>query len=427
MTITVPLSKHSTQMISFPGIDLPPEFTLPAYHGRSILNIPSSISRLFGIPPIHSSALDDEILSPSDGGIKRVIFILVDALAVHRFNNWFLDGELLLWRNLLKSGSVSEITSIAPSTTCAALTTLWTGHSTAEHGVAGYELWLKQYGLVANMITHAPMSYRNGDAALEKAGFNAETVLQVPKLGEYLEQHGVTTCAFQPYTIANSGLSKTFMHGAEIHPFGTEAECWVNMRKLIEERREDKLLLWTYRGQYDHLSHVYGPDDERSELFLRNFSDSLEYDLINRLSPELKKGTLLILTADHGQINVPKNPDFHLVNHPEFLNCLHINPTGEGRLTYLHLKPGKESTVRDYVEATWPGQFILHKSADLLNSGFFGPGEPMMDIHNRLGDFTMIAKGTSYLWWADEEMPLSGRHGGLTAEEMLVPFFAVRL
>jgi len=162
-------------------------------------------------------------------------------------------------------------------------------------------------------------------------------------------------------------------------------------------------------------------------LFFMNFNHSLEQDFLMRLSPELRKGTLLILTADHGQIHIDPDPIFDLVNHPEFMNCLHIKPTGEGRLTYLHLKPGQEQTLRDYVQATWPDMFIIRRSSDLLDAGFFGPGIPMTDIHNRLGDLTMIAKGQSYLWWSDEENPLKGRHGGLTSDEMLVPLAAVRL
>jgi len=51
----------------------------------------------------------------------------------------------------------------------------------------------------------------------------------------------------------------------------------------------------------------------------------------------------------------------------------------------------------------------------------------MADINNRIGDLTMIAKGHHYLWWADKENPLLGRHGGLSSQDMVVPFLAARL
>jgi len=53
-----------------------------------------------------------------------------------------------VWKRLEQQGLLAPLTSIVPSTTAAALTSLWTGRSAAEHGIAGYELWLKEYGIV---------------------------------------------------------------------------------------------------------------------------------------------------------------------------------------------------------------------------------------------------------------------------------------
>ncbi len=410
-----------------PGLNLPKEFILPAYHNQSILNIPASICEFFEIPIIHASPLRPEIISPLQGGVRRVLVILMDALALHRFTSWLLDKKLPIWTQLLQSGILAPITSIVPSTTSSAITTLWTGRTVAEHGVAGYELWLKQYGLVANMIQQAPMSYKGGGAHLEKAGFEAETTFSFPKLGEHLRQHGILPYSFQHYSIAHSGLSRTFIKDVTISPFGTQSECWVNLRTLIESKKDEKLYLWTYWSEYDTLSHRYGPDNERSELDFINFSRNFEQNFLNRLSAELRDGTLLILTADHGQVHTEKNPHFNLKNHPTFLDCLHIKPTGENRLIFLHVRPGKEKILREYIENTWAGQFILVKSKKLLDQGLFGSGDPMPDMINRIGDYTLIAKNEGYLWWSEDENPLLGRHGGLTPQEMLVPFMAVRL
>ena len=38
-----------------------------------------------------------------------------------------------------------------------------------------------------------------------------------------------------------------------------------------------------------------------------------------------------------------------------------------------------------------------------------------------------VAKGSAYWWWANAENALYGRHGGLSADEMLVPLLAARL
>jgi hypothetical protein len=57
----------------------------------------------------------------------------------------------------------------------------------------------------------------------------------------------------------------------------------------------------------------------------------------------------------------------------------------------------------------------------------FGPGEAHPRLYERLGDLILIPHRNAYLWWADKENILLGRHGGLHPDEMLVPFLAVRL
>jgi len=411
----------------FSGIEFPENFILPAYEGQSILNIPATVCQAFGIPPIHSVPLRQEVFPINTQNIKRIIIILMDGLALSRFTSWMEEGKIPAWNRLLQSGHLAPITSISPSTTSAAITTLWTGHSAAEHGVMGYEVWLKKYGVVTNMITQGPMSFKKGHAHLDQAGFVAETELDIPKLGEHLAKYGVHTYSFQHYSIANSGLSRTFMNAVNIYPYANEAECWVNVRELIAAKKKEKLYLWTYWSSLDGLGHIYGPDDERTQTYFSNFSRNLEENLINRLTPELRDGTLLLFTADHGQVSTIKNPLFSLSNHPEFIDCLHIKPTGESRFTYLHVKPGKETTLRDYIASTWPEKFVVMESQKLLNSGLFGPGVPMNDIYNRIGDITLLARDQNYLWWSDEENPLIGRHGGLSALDMIVPFVAIPL
>jgi hypothetical protein len=48
-------------------------------------------------------------------------------------------------------------------------------------------------------------------------------------------------------------------------------------------------------------------------------------------------------------------------------------------------------------------------------------------LADRLGDLIVIARKDAYLWWADKDNPLIGRHGGLSEQEMVVPFLSVEL
>jgi hypothetical protein len=83
--------------------------------------------------------------------------------------------------------------------------------------------------------------------------------------------------------------------------------------------------------------------------------------------------------------------------------------------------------VREYVQSTWPDCFSLLDSYDAIEAGVFGPGEPHPRLHERVGDLIVAWRQDAYLWWSEKENHLFGRHGGLSPEEMLVPFLAVRL
>jgi hypothetical protein len=411
-----------------PGLDLGDGFIYPKYDDQSILNVPASICQLMGIPHVSATPLNPEILSPFGGGTQKVILILMDALPLHNLQNWMADDKGMVWNHLMADGLLAPLTSIAPSTTSAAITTLWTGNSPAEHGIAGYELWLREFGVVANMIEHKPITYRGGGGSLSRAGFSPETFLPVPPITKHFEKHGVLPYAFQHYSIINSGLSQMFMEGANRQSFRTAADLWVSLRHLFDQSTNDRMYTWVYWGAVDGLSHFYGPDDDRPKAEFAAFSSAFERFFINELSASAKKDTLVILISDHGQILTDKtNAHFDLRNHPEFTGLLHMLPTGENRLAFLYVRSGQIESVKEYIERAWPNQFVVLESTLALKNGLFGPGEPYKRLPERLGDLIAIARGDAFWWWATKKNPIIGRHGGMSPGEMLVPFLAARL
>jgi hypothetical protein len=411
-----------------PGLDLPDGLIHPRYDGGSILNLPTTITDLFGAPPPGTAGpLSPEIYGPLKDladGADRIVMILMDALALHRLRNWIARGQAPLWERLAETGFLAPITSVLPSTTSTALPTIWSGLSPAEHGQVGYELWLKEYGVVANMITHT--SFRV-PGRLEEAGFDPAKALPGPTLGWQLAVEGVRTFAFQHYTIANSGLSRMFLKDSQVIAFGEAAELMANLRVLIEDAPRERRFIGVYWGGVDNLSHTYGPDDERPADDFAHFSAALERFLIDRLKPDARGRTLLLLKADHGQIHTPKDPYYYLDSHPGLARRLPILPTGENRLVYLHVRPGQMEAVREYLDKTFRGRFAQLDPGYAVECGLFGPGEPHPRLHDRLGDLMAVALGDSFLWWGNGDSTIYGRHGGMTPEEMLVPFLAARL
>jgi len=414
------------RLTRIPDLDLGPGAIFPAYGGLSILNLPASLCGWLGAPDLPHPPLS---LAGLDGLAERalqVVVLLIDAVPLERFRS-ALDRSPASLRALEREGLFAPLTSVVPSTTTAALTTLWTGRSPAEHGQLGYELFLREYGVVANMLNHSPMSLDHQSGLLHRAGFVPETALPVPTLGSRLAAAGAEAHAFLPHAIRGSGLSRMHLTAARSHGYATPTDLWTGVRELVEVRAEHRRLIWVYYGEVDALSHRYGPGSEQAESELGAVLESFQRVFHAQLAAELRRQTLVVFLSDHGQIVTRKDPNFELKSHPALARRLHMQPTGENRLAYLFIRPGQVEAVAEYFSRTWPTAFRLLPSDHALDAGLFGPGPPAPFALDRLGDRVAISQGDAYLWWAPKENVLVGRHGGISPDEMIVPFLAARL
>ena len=410
-----------------PGLELGGDLIYPDYEGRSLLNVPASICRWLGAPTLGAKPLVSQFTQTLENKYQNVILILIDALSLERLTTLVNAGSLPVWGKLAEKGILAPLTSITPSTTASALTSLWTGTGAAEHGIVGYEIWMKEYGMVVNAILHAPISFQGDVGSLRKAGFDPETFIEPTLLGTHLTNHGIQVYAFQHHSITRSGLSRILLQDVTVNPFRTQSDLWVNARNVLENNPNGRKYIWIYWGEVDYLSHNYGPDDERTIGELAIFSTSFKELFLDRLKPEIRRDTLLILMADHGQIKTQPDPHYDLRNHPNLVRRLHMMPTGENRLAYLFLRPGQGEAAREYIERTWPGQFSFLDPIFAVESGLFGPGKLHSRLYDRLGDLIVVSKSEAFLWWSSKPDHLKGRHGGLSADEMLIPFLAAGL
>jgi hypothetical protein len=199
------------------------------------------------------------------------------------------------------------------------------------------------------------------------------------------------------------------------------------VRELVQAPAEGRRLIWAYYGEIDALSHRYGPDSERAESEFVAVLEAYHRLFLDRLAPDERRATGIVFLSDHGQIATSPDPNYEISRHPSLARRLHMQPTGENRLAYLFIRPGQVEAVSEYFARTWPQGFHLLPSEYALENGLLGPGEPAPATRERLGDRMAIAQGNAFLWWAAKENVLIGRHGGISADEMLVPFLAARL
>ncbi len=400
---------------------------LPYYDGLSLVNIPGTVAELLGAPAFGRGPLDPSILAGLGGPYQKVIFLLVDALGYTLLENLMASDPGLVWAQLRKAGVYSPITSVCPSTTASALTTLWTGVPPAAHGIIGYEMWVKEFGIIVNNILHSPAAARGDVGGLSRAGFNPHDFLDMPLLGPHLRAAGVTPTAFIHYSIAHSGLSVMQMEDVDVAPYVDEADLGVGLADFLNGRAGERDYVYVYYSDVDTLMHRFTSNDQRVALQFSAFSNLFQQAFLDRLTPEVREETVLLLAADHGSMPTPISPRYDLANHPELLSYLVMKPTCEHRLAFFYIKPGFEKEVRGYIERTWPGEFLLLNSQDALDAGLFGQMPFKAQTPDRVGDLIAAAKGQAYFWWAPTLNHMHGRHGGLSRQEMLVPFLAVPL
>ncbi|MFZ3080435.1 MAG: alkaline phosphatase family protein [Bellilinea sp.] len=406
-----------------PGLDAGPTAVYPAYDGYSLPNLSASVCQWLGQSTLGAMPLAPAYLESLGKRYQHVIVMLVDGLGLNLFETFL---EQTPWRNWLPDSLLAPLTSVSPSTTATALTSLWTGAYPSEHGILGYELWLKEYGLIANMIQHSPAAFNGDVGGLQRASFDPANFLPTPRLGQHLSTGGVDVFALQPAAIARSGLSTMLLTGAEVVGYRNLSDLWVTLDHLLQRQRGRTTYATVYWSDVDELSHRFGPQDERVVLEFETFSRTLQ-NFVFRLQKRAQGDTLLVMLADHGQIHTPLNPRYELHRYPDLLADLVMAPSGENRLPYFFLRPGRAEHARAVIQKTWPDEFLIVASEAALSAGLFGPGQSYARTPERLGDWVLIPQGGTYMWWANKENPLHGRHGGLSPQEMLVPFWAMEI
>ncbi len=413
---------------------LPEEFILPNYDGYSITNLAATIAQMLDVELVNAAPpLPAELWADMASGVRRVVMVILDAVGYLHLQRIMAESKKnSAFRLLAQAGRFVPLTSVFPSTTVAALTTIWTGQTPIDHGFLGTKLLLGEQGLLANMLALGPAVHRNPGAILEW-GWDPEEFVTVPSLGQQLTANGVQTIAHTHLPFIGGGLTRIFLRGMEtVRGHVDFSDMWINLRHALSEHAPspDPLFVSGYWGGIDNTAHVYGPEAEFFQTAMRHLDRSLEEDFLTRLPAAAREGTLLIITADHGQTTTPPEQIVHLSDHPDLQRTLLIPPAAEPRAAYFYVRPGQTESLRAYVAEHLGGRFLLLETERVLNAGLFGPlngTQPTPEIRARLGDALLLARDNSRLLVKKEPVPFHGHHGSLTPEEMLVPLLMVRL
>ena len=370
----------------------------PKYDGLSISNIGSFIldnfnvqNQLTKLKIVQSLNLDRK---------RKVVLLLIDALGFKLLN--FAKGKTHLeaFEEIEKNGILSILTSVFPSTTSTALPSIYTGSAPSEHGVLGYRFYAKEFGDIINPLFEKLSVDRNS-----RIRYDANWLIPNKTIFEYLNDANIPNYSL----LKNEYLSSTFDRAVYR---GSKEIGYITLSDLLfhieEQLKLDAVFINAYWWSVDALSHHYGPyssavinEIKMLDLFLKE------------LIKVIDKDTLLIITADHGQIESIPNTVLDLSKMEASKNIL--LPITDVRAPYLYTN-GK----LDKKELESFKNLLIMEKDEVFKKGLFGEEEKFKD---RIGDLVILIKDGSTISYISDpnEVSLVGKHGNLTEEEMFVP------
>ncbi|MEB2288340.1 MAG: alkaline phosphatase family protein [Anaerolineae bacterium] len=401
------------------------EIVFPYYAGLSIRNLAHTVVRLIGGAAANGrlgqSPLDARLWTPLDDRVRRAVLFITDGLGWRLLQEIMAEDAAVAQTvaDLVGEGTLTPLTSIAPSTTAAALPAIWSGAGPAATGMVGTRLLLREFGVLASLLHFRPLSGRHRSEVLEEWGLDFETFLPVETVSEVLDARAIPTYALLQKDLYGSGLSRVMHRGVKraVRHYGY-TDLWIELRNLLHATRRNRCFISVYWGAVDGVSHLFGTVTEQAIAEARSQLRDLR-DVL--LGPGVgDRRTLFMLVADHGHSPVRERID--LSAHPPLAEALRCGPGGEGRFAYLYLRHDYRTSVRDYVREHLGDRLATFDPAEALRAGLFGPEAPHTETGPRLGDLTLVAREGVVI----QEGPRAGfvsasRHGGLSAREMLVP------
>ncbi|MGQ9479098.1 MAG: alkaline phosphatase family protein [Thermoproteota archaeon] len=395
---------------------------VPGYDGYSLHNLSNSIMRLIGVRQA-GKGLREKFLS-GFRGFEKIILLVIDAMGLNVFTNSSSKLRILLNKLFMKEEvCFKALTSVFPSTTSTALTSLNTGLTPQEHGIVAYTMFLKELGSMVNMISLSPVNDERKNRIFN-LGFSPEKLLNARVLTERLKEEGFNPKTILRYGIRNSGLSTILYKGSRIVPALSTVDFTMNIARLVEDKGSDFII--AYWDGFDGQSHYYGPFSQEAQLELLN-TFTLLRDALSSVAGEKARKTLFIMTADHGQSGVREDKSF-IVEKMSWLNeSLVMPPAGESRAAYLYVKDRTEGFNRAFSKKLG-GEIALFESRELLRRGVFGTGRVNGRVLDRIGNYVALSYGEGRLVFqydlrerAEPEFVRAGAHGSLTRNELLVP------
>jgi hypothetical protein len=394
---------------------------VPAYRGRSLANLASSLAAALGrreaeAPPLPPLEPD---LDPFQGRRAEgpVVVFLVDGLgwsALLGSADRVPEGTAARW--VRRAG---PLTSVFPTTTTIALTSLSTGAAPGQHGVVGHRVYLPRYGTVVEVLRMSPLGVPAAES-LVGPDWSPGILSAVPSIF----RRGVPGVAISRDQFDGTGFTRLIYDGATFVGYFTESDLALSLIKVLS-RPDPPPLVFAYWDDLDLAHHLRGPQPEFVDLELKRVESVLFY-VARHLGPDLSRRTTMVVTGDHGQVPMETDRLLAVDREPSLLDLMSRPPAGDRRAAYFAARPGHLPALRELLEARLPAGGHLIDMPTAVEAGLYGPPPFHPELAERLGDLLLLLPspgGVSYSvpGARPRRHPMQGAHGGLEPEEFLVP------
>src|SRR5689334_1507120 len=230
------------------------------------------------------------------------------------------------------------LTSVFPSTTASAITTVLTGMVPARHGITGWHMWFPHPGTVGAVL---PYRTRIGDRPLTALGIEPEALFSYRTFFQSLPVRSYTV---SPERIAASVYNRAHSRGAELRAYVSLEQMFASTLACLRYTRAP-CYIYGYYADYDSAAHEHGVASRQADTLLQRFDAALGAFLREAAGLD----AAVIVTADHGFIDSPPARVIELDRHPALEKMLRAPLCGERRIAYCYVQPHATDAFEQYI------------------------------------------------------------------------------
>lgn len=332
----------------------------------------------------------------------RVVVLLIDGLGAEQLaaaeDAPFLAAHF---------DAAATIDAGFPATTPVSLTSLGCGVPPGVHGVTGFFMRRPEDGVVLNLLQLPP---ELEPRALQPRATAFERAVAA----------GVFVSRVGPRSFAGVGLTEFGLRGGDYLGADRIGERIAAVEQAV--RGGERSLVYAYYGDLDATGHRHGCRSVSWERELTHVDR-----IVEQLAGTLPAGCLLVVTADHGMVDVPDDARWDLATTPELDAGVEV-VAGDPRAVHVHTQPGAQADVlAAWTEFLGADAWVVSRDV-AIEEGWFGP-TVAPEFQGRIGD-VVAAMRTDVAVVDSRRLPhtilrLVGLHGSLTSAEQRVPLVVI--